>query len=53
LAVVMPDAFELDEFIERLISPQKMKTGLSQLCEGKKKPHQELRQNGSVMAKTT
>ncbi|MBK9015353.1 MAG: hypothetical protein IPM82_15555 [Saprospiraceae bacterium] len=40
----MPDEFELDEFIERLIFLQKIKTGLEQLGEGKKKTHQEVRQ---------
>ncbi len=38
----MPDEFELDEFIERLIFLQKIKTGLEQLAEGKKKSHQEV-----------
>jgi predicted transcriptional regulator len=40
----MPDEFDLDEFIERLIFMQKIKTGLEQLSEGKKKSHQEVRQ---------
>ena len=40
----MPDEFDLDEFIERLIFMQKIKTGLEQLSEGKKKTHQEVRQ---------
>ena len=40
----MPDEFELDEFIERLIFLQKIKIGLEQLGEGKKKTHQEVRQ---------
>ena len=40
----MPDEFELDEFIERLVFLQKIKVGLEQLGEGKKKTHQEVRQ---------
>jgi hypothetical protein len=40
----MPDEFDLDEFIERLIFIQKIKTGLEQLSEGQKKSHQEVRQ---------
>ena len=40
----MPDEFELDDFIERLIFMQKIKTGLEQLGAGKKKTHQEVRQ---------
>lgn len=41
----MPDEFELDELIpERLVFLQKIKVGLEQLGEGKKKTHQEVRQ---------
>jgi predicted transcriptional regulator len=40
----MPEEFELDEFIERLIFMQKIKTGLSQIGEGKVKTHKEVKE---------
>ncbi|MCB0519659.1 MAG: hypothetical protein H6577_08395 [Lewinellaceae bacterium] len=40
----LPDEFELDELIERLIFMQKIKTGLEQISQGKVKPHQEVKE---------
>lgn len=40
----LPDEFELDELIERLIFMQKIKTGLVQIGEGHVKSHQEVKQ---------
>ena len=40
----LPDEFELDELIERLIFMQKIKKGLTQIGEGKVKTHQEVKQ---------
>lgn len=40
----LPDEFELDDFIERLILLQKIKTGLGQIGEGKVKTHEEVKQ---------
>jgi|APCry4251928276_1046603.scaffolds.fasta_scaffold56445_1 predicted transcriptional regulator len=39
----LPDEFELDELIERLILVQKIKTGLGQIGEGKVKSHEEVK----------
>ncbi|HFA50113.1 MAG TPA: hypothetical protein ENJ95_13975 [Bacteroidetes bacterium] len=39
----MPDEFELDEFIERLVFVQKIKKGLKQIGEGKVKSHEEVK----------
>lgn len=40
----LPDEFELDDLIERLIFMQKIKTGLAQIGEGKVKTHEEVKQ---------
>lgn len=40
----LPDEFELDDFIERLIFLQKIKTGLGQIGEEKVKTHEEVKQ---------
>lgn len=40
----MPEEFELDELIERLIFMQKIKTGPSQIGERKVKTHEEVKE---------
>ncbi|MCU0345397.1 MAG: hypothetical protein MUC59_00545 [Saprospiraceae bacterium] len=40
----LPDEFELDELIERLIFMEKIKVGLAQVGEGKVKTHNEVKQ---------
>ncbi len=47
----MPEEFELDEFIERLIFVQKIKRGLEQIGEGKVKSHDEVKQMVSTWRK--
>lgn len=39
----LPEEFELDELIERLIFLQKIKTGMEQAAEGKVKSHEEVK----------
>lgn len=39
----MPESFELDELIERLIFMEKIKKGLEQVGEGKVKSHDEVK----------
>ena len=39
----MPDSFELDDLIERLIFMEKIKTGMEQIGEGKTKTHDEVK----------
>lgn len=39
----LPEEFELDELIERLIFLQKIKTGMQQAAEGKVKTHEEVK----------
>ena len=40
----LPDEFELDELIEKLIFLQKVKKGLNQIGKGKVKTHEEVEQ---------
>lgn len=40
----LPDEFELDELIERLVFMEKIKVGLAQVGEGKVKTHNEVKQ---------
>ncbi len=39
----MPQVFELDELIERLIFIEKVEEGLKQIDEGKGIPHEEVK----------
>ena len=40
----LPEEFELDELVERLIFMQKIKIGMEQIGEGNVKTHEEVKQ---------
>ena len=47
----MPQVFELDELIERLIFIEKVEEGLKQIDEGKGIPHEEVKKIVSKWSK--